>query len=189
MATYGCDLGFDWNAAPVDASPGPLQAYLMDKDNQDKPAWFTQLHWGDTLFFVLYDITGLNGGTKVEGPTLDFKLAITGTTLTATEAPLSPASYQWSNFNGNATIGSLPDGPSAAFSVPPTLQIPRYSVGPVGSGTEGSFGQVYTLTPPPGIHDTDTQFYNLSARLTVTDTNGNSNVYIFDPEMIVGPST
>lgn len=186
MATYGCDLGFDWMAVPLDASAGPLQAYLMNKDDQDKPAWFTQLHWGDTIFFVLYDITGLNGGTPVESPTLGFKMAITDTTLQTPQTPLQPSSYQFNNINGNSAMVTLTPGPSAAF-VNQTL--PRYSVGPQETGTEGVYGVTYTLTPPAGTTDLDTRFYNLAARLIVTDSNGDENVYVFDPEMIVGPST
>lgn len=173
MATYCCDLGFDWNA--VNNNIGPLQGYLMNKDTGDSPAWFTQFQQNDVLFFVLYDTTSIGGGGEaVSNPALTFSMTIQDASLTSSETPLNPTTYSWNNSNGD--MPALNPNLSAPFQ----STLPCYAVGPTKNTGEEKYGENYTFTTAG--------YFNFTAQVIVASGN-TTHTYIFDPEMIVGPST
>ena len=170
MASYGCDLGFDWSAVQESNNQGPLQACLMDKNNTDQPAWWTDFQENDTVFFTLYDIAPLNGGTAVPDPSFAFQMIIADTELNTQEQALGNANYSWPNAN----IGSKGTQLSAAYKT--TDGLPCWAVGP----ETDQWGYVYTFTQAGK--------FNLYLQITVT-ANGTTNTYVYDPEMVVGPAT
>jgi hypothetical protein len=168
MTAYSVNLGFDWNA--VQNNNGPLQACLMDKDG-NTPAWYN-FDKGDTIFFTLYDITSLNGGTSVNSPTLSFEIEINNTDLTGSPQPLTPtASYSI----GNSSILYRGMQSSRSFG----KACPSWAI---GSNKPNSAGLIYKFS--------ESGRFNLTLTVTVQPAGSSvTNTYVYDPEMVIGPST
>lgn len=171
--SYCCDLGFDWYAANASSTTttANLQANLLAKP-YNNPAWWTQFEQGDTIFFTLYDITTLNNPnnpnrSSVSNPSFNFSMTFTSPDSTSPLTPLTPTPYTTSTAASGGLWNSIDFGDS----------LPAYSV-----------GSTNPTIPFPYTFQTSGQF-QFSCTLSVTDSEGVTNNYSFDPEMIVGPST
>jgi len=172
---YCCDLGFDWNAVATGGS-ATLQANLMSKP-YNSPAWFTQFEVNDQIFFVLYDITSLNtpGDPSVTTPNFTFTMTFTSPDSITSLTPLTPTPYSITSLVPAPLLGDW-------YSMDFGKTLPAYAVGvPTISGLPS---QTFTF-------NTAGQFaFQCQVEITAMY-NGETSTqtYVFDPEMIVGPST
>ena len=185
---YCCDLGFNWNAvnkndpnrqgkAFYPSDYGPLQASLINKTNyQNVSAFFTQFKVGDSLFFVLYDLTTLENPSlpKAKNQKFTVEIEIQNSDLTSVAAPLSPAKLSY-KFNSDSSLRRT-DLTSTAYG---GQDLVSYVLNDPESGQREPLW--YTLHTPG--------HFELTVTLGVENEDGTKRTFIFDPEMIVGPST